>query len=115
MNTRQRGIEAEELVCGYLASKGYSILARNWFCRAGEIDIVASKDGVVSFVEVKRIPTGWDALSLQRKLGPGKRLKIMQSARMYLATTPEVKYDSVSFDVAAVTDGMVKYFAGAFE
>lgn len=37
----------------YLESEGYRVLERNWRCRHGEIDIVASREGVLAFVEVK--------------------------------------------------------------
>ena len=53
-STRKLGLYGEELACKYLQAKGYVILERNFRCRRfGEIDIVASKAGVLSFIEVK--------------------------------------------------------------
>ena len=49
----RRGSEYEERVCLYLQDKGYSIVARNYHCRGGEIDIVARQGGELVFVEVK--------------------------------------------------------------
>lgn len=43
----------EDLAAQHLASEGYELLARNWRCRAGELDIVARGGDVLAFVEVK--------------------------------------------------------------
>ena len=52
-STRKLGLYGEDLACKYLQAKGYVILERNFRCRRfGEIDIVASKAGVLSFIEV---------------------------------------------------------------
>lgn len=47
------GQVAEETVAEYLKSNGYKILDRNWKTKFCEVDIIARKDGVVHFVEVK--------------------------------------------------------------
>ncbi|MBR6739494.1 MAG: YraN family protein [Clostridia bacterium] len=43
----------ESYAARYLIDKGYTVLASNYSCRFGEIDIIASKGGIVAFVEVK--------------------------------------------------------------
>jgi Holliday junction resolvase-like predicted endonuclease len=53
MSTTQIGRQAEQAVADDLVRKGYQILDQNWRTRFCEIDIVAKKDGVVYFVEVK--------------------------------------------------------------
>ena len=47
------GAQGEDIAIDYLRSKGYVILDRNWRSGHKEIDIVARKDDVVVFVEVK--------------------------------------------------------------
>jgi len=47
------GQVAEDIATRYLEDQGYKILDRNWKTKFCEIDIVASKNGVVHFVEVK--------------------------------------------------------------
>lgn len=53
MNTTAIGRRAEDAAATYLARRGYTVLDRNWRTRWCEIDIVAQKDQVVYFVEVK--------------------------------------------------------------
>lgn len=50
---KQRGKIGEEYVCDYLKSKGYVIVCRNYSSRYGEIDVIAQKEKVLAFVEVK--------------------------------------------------------------
>lgn len=47
------GQSGEELAVRYLLLNGYLILQRNFRCRLGEIDIIASKVDVLTFIEVK--------------------------------------------------------------
>ena len=47
------GKAGEDAAADYLISQGYAICDRNWRKNRLELDIVASKDGVLVFVEVK--------------------------------------------------------------
>ncbi len=49
------GSRGERLAAGFLRSKGYVILARNWRIRAGELDLVARDGETLVFVEVKTL------------------------------------------------------------
>jgi len=53
MNKREFGEFGEKLAANYLEQSGYRILCRNYWCKMGEIDIVAQKNNCVHFVEVK--------------------------------------------------------------
>lgn len=48
-----KGQTAEDAVAEYLRQEGHKILDRNWKTKWCEVDIIAKKDGVVHFVEVK--------------------------------------------------------------
>jgi len=52
-STKYIGDLAEDEACKYLVSKQYSILERNWRTRYCEIDIVAKKNNLLYFIEVK--------------------------------------------------------------
>lgn len=53
MSTTHTGRRAERAAAVYLEMRGYKILEQNWRRPRCEIDIIASKDGVIHFVEVK--------------------------------------------------------------
>jgi putative endonuclease len=50
---RQLGRWGESVAAHHLEAKGYQIVARNWRCRQGEIDLVARAGDTLVFVEVK--------------------------------------------------------------
>jgi putative endonuclease len=49
----QLGQDGEELAAQHLIAQGMEVLARNWRCREGELDIVARDGDALVFVEVK--------------------------------------------------------------
>lgn len=51
--SRAKGDIAEQRGCSYLIEHGYTIIEQNFYSRFGEIDIIASRNGVLCFVEVK--------------------------------------------------------------
>ncbi|MGE4511988.1 MAG: YraN family protein, partial [Sulfurimonadaceae bacterium] len=51
--SRAKGNEAETLACTFLFDAGFSVLERNFYSRFGEIDIIAFKEDVLHFIEVK--------------------------------------------------------------
>ena len=53
MSTKQDGDWGEALVEKYLSERGCRIVEKEWRCRLGEIDLIAEKDGMILFVEVK--------------------------------------------------------------
>jgi len=53
MDNRQKGRLGEKKAMTYLINHGYTIVDINYYCRYGEIDIIAKKGGYFVFVEVK--------------------------------------------------------------
>ena len=53
MSTKQDGDWGEALAEKYLSERGCRIVEKEWRCRLGEIDLIAEKDGMILFVEVK--------------------------------------------------------------
>lgn len=114
MNKTDLGKQTELLVCTFLQEKGYKVIARNYFCRVGEIDIIAVKDSVICAVEVKKFPDTWDIADIQYKIPHAKQLRIKKSMTCYLAQCDDNKYDEIRFDVAAVSSNGIQYWEGAF-
>ena len=77
------GKSGENAAAEYLKHKGYSIEAKNFICRYGEIDIVASDDEYIVFVEVKtRKPNS--LVSGAQSVTDNKQLRIKRTAQIYL-------------------------------
>lgn len=49
----ETGRKGEDTAANYLVGQGYTILARNYRYRKAEIDLIARKDNILVFVEVK--------------------------------------------------------------
>mgnify|MGYP004488390621 CR=1 FL=1 len=96
---KEKGDFGESAVCDYLAERGYTIKARNYRRRCGEIDIVAEKTGHTAFVEVKTrkfgsMVTGIEAVD--RK----KQIKIIKTADLFINEYGCAR--NTTFDVAEV-------------
>lgn len=96
---RIRGQWGEELVAEDLRRKGWTVVARNFYCRMGELDIVAKNERYLIFVEVKlrknaRFGAACEAVT------PLKQRKLMAAAQYYLMCHPTKLQPR--FDVAEV-------------
>ena len=111
------GRDGEDAAAEFLVARGWRILDRNVRSgRTGEIDLVAARDGVLAFVEVKTRRTG-------RYGTPGeavtwrKQARIRDLARRYLAERRPGAV-SIRFDVVEVhADGPrleIRHIEGAF-
>lgn len=74
----------ETLVADRLAADGYEIVARNWRCTQGELDIVARHQGAWVFVEV-RTRRGRRFGTPEESLTPVKRRHLAAAAQQFLA------------------------------
>lgn len=81
MHTRARGNIAEEHGCEYLRKNGFRIIDRNVYNRFGEIDIIALRDDVIHFVEVKSAQTYEQAVN---NITPSKLQKLHRTIQTYL-------------------------------
>ena len=80
--------------------------------KAGEIDMVAEKDGLLAILEVKARPTLAEAAYA---LAPRQRARLLAAADALLAEHPDWGRAGVRFDVLLVdTDGRVRRIADAF-
>jgi len=77
------GRRGEDLAAQYLAGKGYEIIARNWRCRAGELDLVAGDGGCLVFVEV-RARRGRALGSPEESITPAKQARLASLAEAYV-------------------------------
>lgn len=99
----RRGHAAEWRAILRLRLSGYSILARRYKTRLGEIDIVARRGNLLAFVEVKaRADFETAAFALQeRQFG-----RVARAASLFLANHPRHAACSVRFDAVLVSSGL---------
>ncbi len=81
MHTKARGNIAEEAAARYLRENGYRIIDRNVYNRFGEIDIIAIRDEVLHFIEVKSATSYEVAVN---NISPSKLQKLNRTIALYL-------------------------------
>jgi putative endonuclease len=106
------GARAEELCARVLEGAGLRLLARNWRCRHGEIDLIADEGGTLVFAEV-RMRSAATFGGAAESVTAGKRERLLAAARLYLSGRREVpaRFDVFLVDGAA---GRVEWIRNAF-
>ena len=108
-----QGQKAEELCADLLRRAGLRILARNWRCRLGEIDLVAEEGGTLVFAEVRlRRDTRYGGAA--ESVTAAKRARLVAAARLYLAArgTAACRFDVLLLDGLAAS--RVQWIRNAF-
>jgi len=102
MTDRRRALGrlGESLAARELERRGYRIIARNWRCPIGEIDLVAERDDTLVFVEV-RTRRGNERGTPQESITPAKQAKLIETAQTYLSENSAEERDW-RIDVVAV-------------
>ena len=114
---KSRGDFGEAETARYLRRKGYTLLASQWRCRFGELDLVARKGDTLCVVEVKLRSSV--SHGLPREFVDGRKQERLRSAAAAYLSTYEIDAPA-RFDVAEVyaeNDGKlrVEYLENAFE
>jgi putative endonuclease len=91
------GKTGEQMVADYLKQHGFVIKAMNYRQRCGEIDVIAYKDSVVAFVEVKT--RAHEYFNVSEVISVSKQRKIIKTALMYAAAQGLTEH-VLRFDVA---------------
>lgn len=60
LNKRAKGNKGEDIACRFLEKNGFKVVNRNYLKRWGELDIVAKKDNIIHFFEVKSVTGRFD-------------------------------------------------------
>lgn len=95
----RRGRYAELLCCWQLRLLGWRIVARDWRCPSGEIDILARRGGVLAVIEVK---SRADVERAAAAILPRQRRRIARAVAAFLVARPELARLTVRFDVMLV-------------
>ena len=107
------GARAEELCAELLRKAGLRVLARNWRCRHGEIDLVAEEGGTLVFAEVRyrrdeRFGGAAESVTL------AKQGRLIAAARLYLMRRPDAdcRFDVLLLD--SLEAGRIRWIRNAF-
>jgi len=114
MDRRQTGALAENSAAAFLESQGFTIVARNFQRRVGEIDVVARAGELLVVAEVRTRASdlyGGAAASISR----GKQRRVAATAALFLQRRPELRTCRVRFDVLIVRDGNIEWLKAAFD
>lgn len=115
--SRQTGQLGEELATRWLLGEGFSLLHRNWRCGRYELDLVASKQGVLHIVEVKTRRKG-ALTSPEQALDRRKSQSLVRAARAYLAQHPfvgEVQFDLIAVEIDPAGPPLLRYIEQTVE
>jgi putative endonuclease len=105
LDQRSAGARYEDIALAHLERAGLVLLARNFSCRYGELDLVMDERDTVVFVEVRyrrgvRGAIGFgDGID---SVGASKRAKLVRAAAVFLSTQPRLAHRTCRFDVLAI-------------
>lgn len=91
-NTREKGNIGEDIACFYLKKHGFFIQERNYLKKWGEIDIVAIKEGILNFIEVKSVTDKGGSGNGHRPEENVHELKVRKLRRVIQSYLNERKY-----------------------
>lgn len=110
---RQRqGLAAEQQAMRYLMSRGWTMLAHRWRVGRAEIDIVARRGALVSFVEVKARRGEGFGSPLEAITG-AKRRELVKAARVWIDRHGRPS-DIYRFDCIAILNNKLQHLEDAF-
>lgn len=106
----------EQAAAAYLEARGYTVLARNFSSRYGEIDIIASDAQYIVFVEVKTraatpMVTGAESVT------EGKRSRLSATASIYLQrneTALQPRFDVIEVEKRRERYSVINHLKNAF-
>ncbi len=104
----RRGQDAERAARRYLESRGLSMIARNYRCARGELDLVMRVGRELVFVEV-RYRASHQFGGAARSVDAPKQQKLRVAAEMFLQENAKLAFDTCRFDVIALTGAPPDY------
>lgn len=97
-NHRRIGEEYEQLAARFFQEQGFDIVAKNFFCRTGEIDLIVADETNLLFVEVKYRQGNSFGAALET-ITPSKQRKLLKCAEYFLLKNQQLMNLNLRFDV----------------
>jgi putative endonuclease len=109
----KKGYHGESLAVAFLEVHGFIVLGRNIRSQYGEVDIIAQKDGIIVFIEVKTW-TVFSIDSVQYSIDKKKQTRIIKTAELFLSAHPEFDELTMRFDVIFIKGKTFTHIQNAF-
>jgi putative endonuclease len=110
---RAVGTSGEDLAAAWYEARGFEVLARNWRCREGELDLIVRDGRLYIFCEVKSRTT--DAFGVPAEaVDRDKQQRLRRLAARWLDDDAPALAREIRFDVAAILNGRLEVLEGAF-
>lgn len=106
------GAHGEQLVSEWYLARGYQVLARNWRCRDGEIDLVLGRGTTVVVCEVKTRSSDRHGSPFEA-VTPAKARRLRRLAARWVGECAPFRPEVLRIDVAAVLGRRVDVIEGA--
>lgn len=112
-NKRRIGANYEKIACEYLKQQGYHILECNFYCSAGEIDIIGRHKEYLVFIEVKyrkdtQKGSPMESISVQKQ-------KTISKCALYYMKRHGLLNEAVRFDVVGILGNQIQLTQNAFD
>jgi putative endonuclease len=109
---RALGASGEEAVARWYHQRGYEVVARNWRCAEGELDLILRRGRTIVFCEVKtRTST---AFGVPAEAVTASKQRRLRGLGMRWLRESGVRAAEIRFDVASVLAGTVEVLESAF-
>ncbi|MFQ3307341.1 MAG: putative endonuclease [Candidatus Midichloriaceae bacterium] len=107
----QKGVNAEILVMTYLKKKLYTIIKHRYKSKLGEIDLIAAKNDLLLFIEVKNRKNFLDYDVISKK----QKIRCCETALYFISQHTDFSNYNMRFDCMFVDDyGMIKHLQNAW-
>jgi len=109
-----RGADAETRALRHLEASGLRLVARNWRCRGGELDLVMRDRETLVFVEVRSRGRS-DYGSAMESITARKQGHLVLAAQKFIAAHPEHAERDMRFDAVAIDGKQLEWLKSAFD
>ena len=106
-------MDGEDAVAKWYEAQGYEVVARNWRCREGELDLIVRAGRTFVFCEVKSRTTASFGAPVEA-VTSDKQQRVRRLAARWLEDDAPVRPTEIRFDVASVLGGEIDVLQGAF-
>lgn len=109
-----RGADAETRALRHLERQGLKLVARNWRCKGGELDLVMHDGDALAIIEVRSRGRS-DYGSALESIDARKRSHLVHAAQLFLAAHAEHAQREIRFDVVALDGDQLHWLKAAFD